>query len=141
MPPEVYTPKQIQGMIKPQEEKSSAQIANKTLSDLNEVLKTVSSITSSLGFNLKDILAQKPKEQTSNATQIEAQVDKIVASTPKPQLVIDTSAMMTDIQSSTVKIDDNITGKEFKEMLATWNETGITQAFLTNLINKYVRIQ
>lgn len=157
--PEIYTPKDFKSSASSEGTNNTNQmkIANSTLKDINEVLRTVNSIAENFGFSVKELMKAKQEQPTSNATKIEAGIDKRmsemqsqeVASSPIPiqqqvikqgRLQFDAQKACIEIMQSITKLDDKKTGLEIKQMIGAYNEAGFLEGTLEELVNKHVKI-
>lgn len=163
--PKVFTPKNLKdvaNVITPTAT-NQTQIANNTLRDFNEVLKTVDSIAGKFGYSLKEMMAkrQEQKAPTNNNSNVSEQEQfylneakkkegntemKIETPTPapvqsNPQLIIN-SKLATDFLIDKLKgLDGKQTIADAREMLINFNEMGVLEPQVLDFIKKHIEVR
>lgn len=158
--PKIYLPKNLNSAsINPTAPSNDVQIANNTLRDVNEVLKTVNSIASNLGFNIPDMIK---KAQEKNQPKEQQQVTKYLDSPPEtyqqqkqevqkeapvpvqqsqPKLILRSKEATDELIARIKEIKDDTNIKEFKEQVIGLHEMGFLEPQVKKIMEKYIEVQ
>ena len=149
--PEIYTPKELASITEKKliPNSSQIQIANNTLRDINEVLKTVESIADKLGFNLKQIMDKKlavpeAQEKPNYPTMKEPIITAPAPEKPKQEIIVLSKEATEDLLKAVEEVYKNYseaTAKDIYDFLKIMSDNGMMEKKVEEFLKKYTKLQ